>query len=217
MDTLLPAETFATYSLIKHDYVRKDGTTDYKWKAQYPYKDENGKWKKKTVTLKTEGRDNGRSKQVEKAANQEAEAIRQQLNEQAVKDPHSGETVAEYFGKYVEERANSIERSSANELRRILKSYIAPSIGKIELDELTPDDVAAWVTKLGKKYSPATVKKCLTNLRSAMRQAVDRDRLVKDPTRGVKNPKQAHRNPNALDAKGRAKVAQFIALDPTSP
>lgn len=95
MDTLLPAETFATYSLIKHDYVRKDGTTDYKWKAQYPYKDENGKWKKKTVTLKTEGRDNGRSKQVEKAANQEAEAIRQQLNEQTVKDPHSGETVAE--------------------------------------------------------------------------------------------------------------------------
>ena len=185
MDTLLPAETFATYSLIKHDYVRKDGTTDYKWKAQYPYKDENGKWKKKTVTLKTEGRDNGRSKQVEKAANQEAEAIRQQLNEQTVKDPHSG--------------------------------YIAPSIGKIELDELTPDDVAAWVTKLGKKYSPATVKKCLTNLRSAMRQAVDRDRLVKDPTRGVKNPKQAHRNPNALDAKGRAKVAQFIALDPDKP
>ncbi len=215
---LLPAETYYGYALKQYETKDKSGTiTGYKWRAVYYYKDESGKRHQKNVTLKTEGRDKGRSKQVEKAANQEAEAIRQQLNEQAVKDPHSGETVAEYFGKYVEERANSIERSSANELRRILKSYIAPSIGKIELDELTPDDVAAWVTKLSKEYAPSTVKKCLTNLRSAMRQAVDRDRLVKDPTRGVKNPQQAHRNPNALDAKGRAKVAQFIALDPDKP
>ena len=48
MDTLLPAETFATYSLIKHDYVRKDGTTDYKWKAQYPYKDGGGRQSEET-------------------------------------------------------------------------------------------------------------------------------------------------------------------------
>lgn len=217
MNASQPAEMFATYSLIKHDYRRKDGTIIKKWKAQYPYKGADGKWKKKTVTLDTVGRDKGRSKQVEKAVNQEAEAIRRQLNEQPGHAPENHETVADYFAKYVDERANSIERSSANELRRLLKSYIAPTIGHIELDKLTPDDVATWVTELGKSYAPSTVKKCLTNLRSAMRQAVDRDRLVKDPTRGVKNPKQAHRNPNALDARGRAKVAQFIALDPAQP
>ena len=92
---LLPAETYYGYALKQYETKDKSGTiTGYKWRAVYYYKDESGKRHQKNVTLKTEGRDKGRSKQVEKAANQEAESIRQQLNEQAVKDTHSGETVA---------------------------------------------------------------------------------------------------------------------------
>lgn len=218
----LPAEKYGKPSVTAYVTRNKKGEiTAEKWRAVFPYRDEGGRRKQKTVTLKTEGHGKGRggkpSVQAQRTALLEAESIRQMLNEQAEQAPENHETVAEYFAKYVEERANSIEKSSANELRRILNTHIAPTIGKIELDKLTPDDVAEWVTKLGKSYAPSTVKKCLTNLRSAMRQAVDRDRLVKDPTRGVKNPKQVHRNPNALDAAGRAKAAQFIALDPAKP
>ena len=214
----LPAEKFATASVRPYETKDRSGNiTAFKWRAVLPYRKEGGKWATKTVTLKTEGRDKGRSKQIEKAAQIEAEALRHRLNAEALETPHSRETVAEYFAKYVEGRALSIERSSANELRRILKTHIAPSLGKIELDALTPDDVQDWVTALSKEYAPSTVKKCLTNLRSAMREAVDRDRLVKDPTRGVKNPKLPTPKPNALDGYGRAKVVRFIALDSCKP
>lgn len=209
-------EKFETYSVEKYETTSKAGEVSQKWRAVFPYK-ENGRWRKKSVTLKTIGRDKGHSKQVAKAVEAEAEEIRQRLNAEALETPQSHETVAEYFAKYVEGRALSIERSSANELRRILKTHIVPSIGRMELDKLTPDDVQSWVTELSKEYAPSTVKKCLTNLRSAMREAVDRDRLVKDPTRGVKNPKLPTSKPNALDERGRAKVARFIALDPDRP
>ena len=79
-----------------------------------------------------------------------------------------------------------------------------------------PDAVQAWVNDLAKDYAPVTVRKALVLLRSAMTQAVDRDRLAKNPTRTVKSPKLKSPKPNALDERGRAKVAQFIALEPSS-
>ena len=215
-------EMYSSCSVFPYVTKNKDGNvTAEKWRAYFSYKDESGKRKQKTVTLKTEGHGKGRggkpSAKMQNMAMIEAEAIRQRLNEEAQTPSESKQTVAAYFSTYVEGRALSIEKSSANELRRILKTHIAPTIGKIELCALTPNDVQQWVNDLSKTYAPSTVKKALTNLRSAMKEAVDRDVLVKDPTRGVKNPKQPHRNPNALDAKGRAKAVQFIALDPSAP
>ena len=213
-----PAEKYATVHVRAYETKNKNGkVTGYKWRAVLPYRKEDGEWTKKTITLTTEGRDKGRSKQIEKAAQNEAETLRKRLNAEESEELQLHETVAEYFSRYVEGRALSIERSSANELRRILKTHIAPTIGRIELDKLTPDDVQSWVTELSGSYAPSTVKKCLTNLRSAMREAVDRDRLIKDPTRGVKNPKLPTPKPNALDESGRAKVVRFIALDPYKP
>ena len=211
-------EMYSAVSVKAYETRSKDGKiTAYKWRAILQYKSNDGKWKQKSVTLSTEGRDKGRSHKIQDAAKLEAEALRQKLNDEASEESRSHETVAEYFSRYVEGRALSIERSSANELRRILKTHIAPTIGRIELDKLTPDDVQSWVTELSESYAPSTVKKCLTNLRSAMREAVDRDRLIKDPTRGVKNPKLPTPKPNALDESGRAKVVRFIALDPYKP
>jgi len=101
-------------------YVRKDkegNVTAEKWRAYFSYKDEDGKRKQKTVTLKTEGHGKGRggkpSAKMQNMAMIEAEAIRQQLNEQAEQAPENHETVAEYFGKYVEERANSIDQPTS--------------------------------------------------------------------------------------------------------
>lgn len=208
----MSGDKFETFSLEIYETRNKSGVTK-KCRAIFPYKDDDGKWRKKSVTLNSNPRGRGSASRL----NAEAEEVRAQLNAEAKEASKACETVAEYFKKYVDARSLSIERSSANELRRILRTHIAPTIGKIELDELTPDDVQAWVTMLSKEYAPSTVKKCLTNLRSAIREAVDRDRLAKDPTRGVKNPKLPASKPNALDERGRAKVASFIALDPAKP
>lgn len=204
-------EKFATVSVQQYG--------DEKWRALFPYVTTSGKWSNKTRVLKTKGRDTGRSKQVWKAACYEAEQLRKHLNEEAEKERtgrKKGETVADYVSDYIEGRALYVERSTAAEYKRILSKLIKPSIGSIELDELTPDTVQAWVNDLAKDFAPVTVRKALVLLRSAMTQAVERDRLTKNPTRTVKSPKLESHKPNALDERGRAKVARFIAIDPST-
>lgn len=196
---------------------------DEKWRAQFMYKDEEGNWRKTSRVLETTGRDTGRSKQVWKAASFEAEELRRALNEEAraaqelaALGIRPGETVSDYVSFYIEGRRPHVERSTAAEYDRILDKLIAPCIGGIELDVLTPDDVQGWINALAKQFAPVTVRKALVLLRSAMTQAVERDRLAKNPTRTVKAPKLEAPKPNALDEKGRAKVAQFIAIDPAT-
>ena len=197
---------------------------DEKWRAQLMYKDEEGNWKKTSRVLETTGRDTGRSKQVWKAASYEAEELRRALNEEAraaqelaALGIRPGETVSDYVSFYIEGRRPHVERSTAAEYDRILDKLIAPRIGGIELDALTPDDVQGWINALAKQFAPVTVRKALVLLRSAMTQAVERDRLAKNPTRTVKAPKMESPKPNSLDERGRAKVAQFVAIDPSSP
>lgn len=204
-------EKFSSVSLRKYGVE--------KWRAQFPYKDAQGNWKKISRVLETEGRDKGRSTRIHDAAFAEAEQLRKQLNAEAEEERtgrKKGETVADYVSGYIEGRALYVERSTAAEYRRILTKLIEPSIGSVELDELTPDAVQAWVNELAKDFAPVTVRKALVLLRSAMTQAVDRDRLTKNPTRTVKSPKQESPKPNALDERGRAKIARFIAIDPST-
>ena len=202
-------EKFATVSVQQYG--------DEKWRAVFPYVTTAGKWSNKTRVLKTKGRDTGRSKQVWKAACYEAEQLRKRLNEEAEEERtgrKKGETVADYVSCYIEGRALYVERSTAAEYKRILSKLIEPSIGSIELDELKPDAVQAWVNDLAKDFAPVTVRKALVLLRSAMTQAVERDRLTKNPTRTVKSPKLESHKPNALDERGRAEVIARISKRP---
>ena len=106
-----PAEKYATVHVRAYETKNKNGkVTGYKWRAVLPYRKEDGEWTKKTITLTTEGRDKGRSKQIEKAAQNEAETLRKRLNAEESEELQLHETVAEYFSRYVEGRALSIER-----------------------------------------------------------------------------------------------------------
>ena len=59
----MQGDKYSTFSLEQYETSTKAGAVSYKWRAVFPYK-ENGKWRKKSVTLKTVGRDKGRSKQI---------------------------------------------------------------------------------------------------------------------------------------------------------
>lgn len=221
----MKTEKFATSSVRKH--------RENQWIASYPYVAEikheigpDGKerdvkvWRTKRRVLSTTGRDRGRSSRVYDAAVTEAEAVRRELNEEAealATGHRPGQTVAEYVSSYIEGRRLHVERSTAAEYSRLLNKLIAPTLGSVELDALAPDAVQSWVNGLTKNYSSVTIRKALVLLRSSMKQAVERDRLTKDPTRGVKPPKQSAPRPNALDERGRAKVARFVAVDPSTP
>ena len=191
------------------------GDSNSGWKGVLKYKDSAGQWRQKQKSLSAKGK---------REAQRELESWRAVMEEQAEEERIAaelgytpGETVAEYVASYIEGRTNHVERSTAAEYRRILSKLIAPVLGDIELDKLTPDAVQIWVNKLAQEFAPVTVRKALVLLRSAMTQAVERDRLTKNPTRTVKAPKMDAPKPNALDERGRAQVVQFLGIDPASP
>ena len=193
-------------------FLRKNGK---QWRGVLKYKDESGKWKTKSKTLSAAGKRDAQKELDAWRAEMEADAARAAEIEDMGHDPR--ETVTDYLAAYIEGRTLYVERSTAAEYRRILDKLISPFIGSSELDSLTPDAVQSWVNDLARQFAPVTVRKALVLLRSAMTQAVERDRLAKNPTRTVKGPKLESPKPNALDERGRAKVAQFVAIDPATP
>lgn len=181
------------------------------WFAVLSGTDDSGKRKRKTQKMEATGK---------REAQREMDALFDELNRAARIEASGhvpGETVADYVWRYVEERAETVEPSTMREYRRLARNQIAPTVGKIPLDELAPDAVQAWVTDMGKRWGVPTVVKAFVLLKSAMTQAVERDRLAKNPTRTVKPPKRPKPMPNALDERGRAAVLSVIAAAPPSP
>lgn len=181
------------------------------WQGVAKYKDEDGRWKNKTRLFP--------DATGKRAAEAECEAWFDQLNEEAARPApiaRQAATVGEYMAEYVEGKVN-VERSTAAEYRRIVDKLIAPTLGNISLEDLTPETVQRWVNALAKDYAAVTVKKALVLLRSAMTRAVDHDRLAKNPTRGVEAPKKPQTKPNALDERGRATVAAVLSAGTLSP
>lgn len=186
-----------------------------RWRGQLQYKDESGKWRKTTKVLKATGK---------RAALRELEAWRDEMEadaERAAEMKALGheprETVAEYVERYIDGRAKKVEGATLSTYRGLLRRQIAPFIGSIPLDDLQPDTVQKWVNELTKEYSAVTVRKSFVLLKSAMKQAVDRDRLLKNPTRTVEIPKLSRNKPNSLTEQGRAQLAAFLDISAQTP
>ena len=174
-----------------------------KWRAQLKYK-EGGKWKNVSKMMKAKGK---------REAQREMEAWKEELERQATIKagaPNPEETVADYLARYIEGKSAAVEPSTLAGYRQLFKKQIAPYIGSVALDELSPDGVQEWVNTLNRDYSAYTVHKAFVLLKSAMTQAVERDRLLKNPTRTVHAPKQPRTKPNALDERGRGRVLAVL-------
>lgn len=185
-------------------------TKDGKWRGILRYKDADGKWRSKEKKLKSKGK---------RDAQKELNAWREEMEKEAAYLSSSEHlvTVGEYVSTYIKSRKTFVEPSTISGYRTLFNTKIAPYIGEILLDDLKPDDVQRWVNSLTDKYSAVTVRKAFTLLRSAMIQAVERDRLEKNPTRTVKPPKLPAPKPNALDEASRAVVMRMVDAEDLSP
>lgn len=180
------------------------------------YKDETGRWKKRERTLKARGK---------REAQREAEAWRDEMEREAeaeaerAANPTCYVTVAEYVEAFIAERAQSVTPTTVSGYRQLLNSLIRPAFGDTALADLTPAQVAAWLTSERDrgKYTAVTVRKAFMLLKSAMKQALEREEIAKDPTRTVKAPRPDEGKPNALDERGRGRVAAFLDIEPADP
>lgn len=138
---------------------------------------------------------------------------------EAAKPIDHGETVAQYLDKYIEGKKVTIARRTASDYRKYAQNRINPELGDIPLDDLTPDDVRAWLTHQCDKYAVSTVRSCFFFLKGAMDQAVDTGRLENSPMRTVKPPKQKKAEYFPLDKRSREILLPWLAgtLDTDNP
>jgi integrase len=88
-------------------------------------------------------------------------------------------TVEEYLNTWLAERIPGTISARTEEIyARVVRLYLLRYLGKIRLVRLTPNDVSAMMTELGKKgLSPATKRMARATLRRALRMA-EQDGLV---------------------------------------
>lgn len=180
-----------------------------KWRGQLQYKDDGGKWRKRTKTLNAAGK---------RAALKELEEWRDQMEREAEaeKEGRAAITVAEYVAGYIEGKANSVEPSTQAEYGRLLSKLIAPHLGSTPIRDLTPAIIEDWVKECGEAYKPQTVVKAFKLFKAAMVRAVERDELSKNPFRTVETPKVTKAKPNSLTQRDANAVLTVLgAFDQT--
>ena len=83
--------------------------------------------------------------------------------------PDRAPTLAAWLNRYLTEVASTtIRPSTLHRYRQEVRLYIAPSLGKIKIDQLRPDQVAAFYQEQLKRLSPGSVRRLHALLRRAL-------------------------------------------------
>lgn len=94
------------------------------------------------------------------------------------------------FGEYAEKwLANrNDEKATAARDASIMRNHVVPRWGAVPLAKIEHSAVQGWITSLGERLSPATVRECYRLASGVLRTAV-RDRLIGfNPCEGVRLP-----------------------------
>lgn len=96
--------------------------------------------------------------------------------------------VGEFAALWSEARAGALSSGTRELYANHFESCILPDLGDVYLDALTGLDVQAWVTKLGRRLAPSTVKVVFGLFRAMMVDAVAQLGLERDPTMRIRLP-----------------------------
>lgn len=105
-------------------------------------------------------------------------------------------------------KINRGEKTNAD-YEMLIRLYINPSLGKLELAKVSKMEIQALYSRmLDRGLSSRTVRYTHAVLSTALKQAVEWEKLKKNPTVGVKLPKKQHKEMRPLDEN---EVKLFLA------
>lgn len=179
--------------------LRKDRWRAKPWAAVVPYLDESGRRREMWLSAASrEDADDLRRAEVAK--------LRKGLIP-------THETVGEYVNAWLS--TLEIGPGTWPTYKAHLSKRIAPTLGSIALDRLTPREVRSAVTTW--KGEPATRAGTLRLLRAAMRQAVTDRAIEHDPTAGIPYPKAARKRPTTLTAADARRLMALVKGERFAP
>jgi integrase len=126
-------------------------------------------------------------------------------------DPDAGrETFRAYGDRWL--KAQNVDPSTREATALRLRLHAYPTLGKLQLRQVRPSTVQAWLRGLSATLAPRTVQVVFTSVSAVFAAAVDDELLRKNPCRAptVKAPRQDSRNVTPWAAK--AVLAMHDAL-----
>jgi integrase len=81
-------------------------------------------------------------------------------------------TVAEWLTKHIDDLTGVTDRTR-QDYRRVAAKHIAPTLGPVDVDQVTPADVARWANQLERTVSAKTIANLRALLSAAFGYAVD--------------------------------------------
>ena len=168
------------------------------WTITWDAPRKNGKRQQRTLTIQG----------TKKQAQAELTAILSSVNRGTYVEP-SREDVATYLRRWLERIARPGVRHRTYCLYRAgIEGHLIPAFGDLPLSRLTADDIEAWYART--TLAPSTARLYGQVLRMALREAVARDLLSRDPSARVKLPRVGEGPGRALSLEELREV--FAAL-----
>lgn len=148
----------------------------------------------------------GRRKTIRKMAKRQ-KVVADWLNERLVEQKKgllvepSKETVAQFLERWLRDSVKISTRSRTYEsYASTVRCHVAPTLGGIPLRKLTPTDVQRlYGQKLESGLSPRSVQYIHAVLHGALKQAVQRGLIYRNPCEAVARPKVERKTMKALD------------------
>ena len=214
-----------------------------KWQGLIRYRDTPGEpWRAKTRVFDIPCKDSSNVGEARaRAAFKEWRAQFVAAHERELEEAERGarleaRTVAEYLEGYIDSLETLGRQDSTIAGYRRMLAYVrhgAPlsdssaeeaqpvTIGQVALEDLTREAVQAWVNDMAERLAPVTVKKALTVLRAALRDACRDERIDRNPAE-IENPPAMRKAPqNPLDERQQqallADLNAYTAAHPEDP
>ena len=97
-------------------------------------------------------------------------------------------------------KRNELKASSYDRLEITINKHIIPLLGYYKIDKLTSADIQSYInSRADNGYSYSTIKKDYHAINAALRLAVERDYLYKNPCNSVSLPKQIKREKSDIE------------------
>jgi integrase len=118
------------------------------------------------------------------AAERLAEAVREKQH--GLLGPE--QTVAGYLSDWLE-RAEHLRPITRRRYEALIRLWIVPAFGSVQIRKLTPQHVANLLSSMKGRRSPATIGQVRNLLGGAMQEALEWRQIIANPVRGVRAPK----------------------------
>ena len=133
-------------------------------------------------------------------------------------DP-SGITTAEWLTRRIDQRVrdDKLAPNTVANYRGIIKKHLVPSVGDVPLQKLRAADIRALKENLLQSSEPATVRKVLQLLKSALERAVSEELLARNPALDVPIPSVGRNKQSQSRALNRDEVKELVEVAEGTP